>query len=544
MVDYGQIDDSWEKKRQQIIIQAAGRVERIYNKAAERMSGYFNQIKPTTEVQKVWTKNPKISKKIDKILVDFNKELREEIQGSFKNGWHLANDKHDAIAADYLKGIAIGSELKKGMFDRNMKAMEAFLNEGVYGENLSKRVWNLSKHYKKQLKFFAASGIGSGKDSRKIAADLKKYLKYPDKRFRRIRDPETGKLKTSAPASEFHPGTGVYRSSYKNAWRYIASETNRAYRTADYNRIQQEPFVTGIKIKLSAAHPRYDICDEQVGTYPKGYKFTGFHPWCICYQTTIMLGKRDFAKYLKTRTVPGEKYINSIPDNARRYLNNNLSKLKGRKNLPMFMKENFNTSGSAVGVKKNVFPKSNEMEKTINQVSSPEIRELTEDEFEAMRKYKSSYYGLLNRNLREGTKLHEVVEPVYHGLKSGIRHSPKYEGRVYRGMSFENKIDFDDFRNKMQQGHYTHDKAFISTSKDDDLAFGFAEDKYKVFIRINAKGKNGVDTNKVMKLKGIEAKEQEVIFNSGSSFKIEEITEEMSKTTGEIISLTIKLTEL
>lgn len=318
------------------------------------MAGYFNQIQPTEDLQKVWTKNPKISKKIDNILKGFNEELEAEINQTFKDGWHLNNDKHDDIMADYLKGIAIGDQLKKGMFDRNMKAMEAFLNEGVYGESISDKVWDLNRHYKEQLKYFAASGIGSGKDSRKIARDLKKYLKNPDKRFRRVRDPDTGELKTSAPASKYHPGAGVYRSSYKNAWRYIASETNRAYRTADYNRIQQEPFVTGVEIKLSAAHPEYDICDEQVGKYPKGYKFTGFHPWCICYQKTILLSKKKFAKYLKEGTVNKNEYIQSIPDNATKYLTSKMDKFKGKGKTPIFFRENFKKHGGKVIPKKGV----------------------------------------------------------------------------------------------------------------------------------------------------------------------------------------------
>lgn len=78
-------------------------------------------------------------------------------------------------------------------------------------------------------------GIGSGKAAPKLARELKQYLQNPDKLFRRIRD-KHGMLQLSKRAAAYHPGRGVYRSSYKNARRLAATETNIAYRTADYER--------------------------------------------------------------------------------------------------------------------------------------------------------------------------------------------------------------------------------------------------------------------------------------------------------------------
>lgn len=103
------------------------------------------------------------------------------------------------------------------------------------------------------------------------------------KLFRRVRD-EHGELQLSKRAAVFHPGRGVYRSSYKNARRLAATETNIAYMTADYERWQQLDFVVGIEIKLSNNHtlngvPFTDICDDLKGRYPKDFKFTGWHPY-------------------------------------------------------------------------------------------------------------------------------------------------------------------------------------------------------------------------------------------------------------------------
>lgn len=80
--------------------------------------------------------------------------------------------------------------------------------------------------------------------------------------------------------------------------RMAVTESNIAYRTADYERWQQMTFVVGIEIELSnnhtvkggdgKPHAFYDICDELAGRYPKDFKFTGWHPHCRCHAVTIM----------------------------------------------------------------------------------------------------------------------------------------------------------------------------------------------------------------------------------------------------------------
>lgn len=58
-----------------------------------------------------------------------------------------------------------------------------------------------------------------------MTRDLRNYLQHPDVLFRRVRD-QHGILRLSQAAKDYHPGQGVYRSSYKNARRLTATETN------------------------------------------------------------------------------------------------------------------------------------------------------------------------------------------------------------------------------------------------------------------------------------------------------------------------------
>ena len=47
--------------------------------------------------------------------------------------------------------------------------------------------------------------------------------------------------------------------------------------------------------------PLIDICDELAGNYPKGFKFTGWHPNCRCHTETILLGGADFEDFIKAK---------------------------------------------------------------------------------------------------------------------------------------------------------------------------------------------------------------------------------------------------
>ena len=59
----------------------------------------------------------------------------------------------------------------------------------------------------------------------RLSRDVRRYLRNPDKLFRRVRD-KHGNLRLSKAAKAYHPGRGVYRSSYRNALRLTATENN------------------------------------------------------------------------------------------------------------------------------------------------------------------------------------------------------------------------------------------------------------------------------------------------------------------------------
>ncbi len=252
---------------------------------------------------------PAAKRRINALLKTMRKRLEATVVNGIDAEWALANGKSDAVV-EQIAAAGLTKGDTKAYFNNHAAALKAFKARKTAGMGLSRRVWNLTQQYKSELEMALDCGIRDGLSAQEMARQLKQYLNYPDKLFRRVRD-EHGVLQLSKAAAAFHPGRGVYRSSHKNALRLAGTETNIAYRTADHERVQALDFVLGIKIVLSNNHtirnskgqrvPLTDICDELAGNYPKGFKFTGWHPNCRCHTETILLSGADFEDFIKAK---------------------------------------------------------------------------------------------------------------------------------------------------------------------------------------------------------------------------------------------------
>lgn len=279
-------------------------------------------------------------KQINEALMRFNNDLEGLFIDQINKSFSLSNACTDDFIKDYLKGFDMTSEEVDKFLTRNAGAEAAFIGRKVKGLGLSERVWKLTKQTSESMNILLESGVVNGRSAPEMATDLKKYLKEPNRRFRRIRD-EQGKLQLSKPAQRYHPGQGVYRSSYKNALRLSRTEVNMAYRDNDFQRRKELPFVMGQRIQLSNAPRKPDICDSLVGVYSKDYKHIGFHPQCRCYSTSILLPKNKFKEYLGGGKIDQRHLIKGMPSDALKYLNDHAEQIKGWKNVPYFIRDNF-----------------------------------------------------------------------------------------------------------------------------------------------------------------------------------------------------------
>jgi len=338
------IEEQFENRNMLDIIRHNRKIEAVLNQASKDLAmktAIFELRNPTKISQGSFYKiNKGIEKQIDVILNKLNRDIRVNIQEGIISHWDMANLKNNKLVGNWAGGIKLsGYDIPISFNQLNLMALDTFLARTAAGMNLSERVWNLTKGAKDQLELYLASGISTGRSAAEIAGDIKQYLNEPNRLFRRVRQEE--RLVLSKAARGYHPGAGIYRSSYKNALRLAKNEINMAYRMSDHLRRQQLPFVTGIEVHLSASHPRLDMCDDLAGKYPKGFIFMTWHVGCLCYTTSIMLNEKDSLKFMKTGKISKSKYISRIPKKAANWIKANSSKIAGYKNTPYFIRDNF-----------------------------------------------------------------------------------------------------------------------------------------------------------------------------------------------------------
>lgn len=301
---------------------------------------------------------PITRKRIRDLLNELTEGIEAVVVNAVREEWDLSNAKNDALVEQVLgmKAAELPAEIRRRYFSTNAEAEKAFLARKASGLNLSDRVWNYTNQFKEEIEMGLDLGIRDGLSADEMSRQLRKYLKEPNRLFRRVRD-EHGNLQLSKAAKAYHPGRGVYRSSYKNARRLTATESNIAYRSADYERWQQLDFVVGIRVVLSNNHPVDDICNDLSakqgstamtgrGCYPKDFKFTGWHPHCRCHVETILKTEEEMdrdTERILNGWEPSTRSANTVadvPESFRKFVEDHEDKILGAKSLPYWVKDN------------------------------------------------------------------------------------------------------------------------------------------------------------------------------------------------------------
>ena len=292
---------------------------------------------------------PQTKARIDKLMKEMQSNIQSTVVSGIEAEWKNSNLQNDMIAQRIL-GIKNADEIPdkfKKYFNKNNDALQAFIKRKDAGMNLRDRVWKYTQGFKEEIEAGLDKGIRAGMPAAEMARELKQYLKEPDRLFRRVRGTD-GKLRLSRPARAYHPGRGVYRSSYKNAMRLTRTETNMADRAADHERTQQLDFVVGIEVRLTNNPGHiYDICDELKGKYPKDFKFVGWHPHCMCHTVTILKTpeelKRDVEKIESGQATDtrSQNEVKGLPENFKDWAERNQDRIAAAKSQPYFIRDNF-----------------------------------------------------------------------------------------------------------------------------------------------------------------------------------------------------------
>ena len=315
--------------------------------------------------------NMRIQKKVEALLRQLHSVVTTAIRKGITLEWEQANVECDKLVSSCFGKEVLSSPEFSAWNNRNTAAMNAFANRTEDGLNLSGRIWQSVQQLRDEMEIAMTVAIGEGDSAQSISRKVRQYLNDPDLMFRRfrfkkgedeqgkpiygrkwkkrIKDEKTGKYRwIDYDRSDYKTGSGVYKSSAKNAMRVARSETNIAYRRADNERWQQMDFVLGQRIQLSKNHPKKDICDKLAGDYPKDFVFDGWHVQCFCFATPILIDEDEMAKvteaFLKgDKYTPRGKQITEYPANFKNWVRDNKENIlasRSRGTEPYFIRNN------------------------------------------------------------------------------------------------------------------------------------------------------------------------------------------------------------
>lgn len=329
------------------------RVKRAYNKTIDEISNLTYRLSLNPNNEFYFRNYPEVSRKVNTLLKQLNDEVKGVTVSGINTEWGLAVDKNNELAI-YAAGDSLANlpdEYKKKWFTNNDAARRSFLARKDKGLGLSDKIWKNTRQFKTELELALDVGISKGKSAANLSRDIRSYLNEPDKLFRRVRD-EKGVLRLSKAAKAYNPGQGKYRSSYKNALRLTANETNFSYNNAEFEKRKQQDFITGIRIKTtpgytSAVDKGGIVCGDLQGDYPKDFDFTyKWHVNCRCLSLNILKTKEELdtdIDRILSGEEPNTKSVNSVnkkPANYTGYIKDNKKKFENWKTKPRTFENN------------------------------------------------------------------------------------------------------------------------------------------------------------------------------------------------------------
>jgi hypothetical protein len=320
-------------------------VDLLYKQATDKLSRIAQRTGHNEDEPFSFDDYPAAKKQAEKVYRELYSGLCSLITTGEEEAWSLSYDKNSSWVDRITRNSGLTAEQIDTFKPRNMEALTAFQDRKINGMKLSEYVWNIVDNGKPEFELALDVALGDGRSAAMLSRDIRKFLKEPEKLFRRVRDKE-GNLRLSERAKNYHPGQGVYRSSYKNAMRLSRTEINMAYHTADYETWKDNKLVLGYEIILSNNHIP-DICDELAGKYPTDFKFVGWHPQCRCVAVPITPSKEEFLSYAKKK-LDGEDVSDyefepvefDGPAKLENWAEENRERAKNWANMPYFVTDN------------------------------------------------------------------------------------------------------------------------------------------------------------------------------------------------------------
>ena len=303
-------------------------VRNIYDRLNEKVASLVESVGYDGSTEFFFADFPEVKRDLLLLQRQFVGEMQTLIYSGTSVEWKNSNIFQDAVANKALKyyRAQVSGERFKHYFDSNSDQLKAFQARKDKGLNLSTKLWKQADIYKESLEATISTAIEKGMSATTLSKRISRYLKdWPS---------------LQADYQErYAKATRCHDCEY-NSIRLARNEISMAYRTAEQLRWQKFDFILGYKIKLSDSHPRYDICDDLAGDYPKDFKFRGWHPNCLCFTVPIVMSEEE---YWSDNREDSPNNVIAPPDNFSKWVYDNSIKIQEaetRNTLPYWIKDN------------------------------------------------------------------------------------------------------------------------------------------------------------------------------------------------------------
>jgi GNAT superfamily N-acetyltransferase len=305
-------------------------VRSIYNRLNEKAASIVESTGYDGSVEFLFDDYPEVKGQVQALQRQFVGDMHSLIYTGTSVEWKNSNLFQDLVAKkalNYYRAQVRGVRFKH-YFQANSDHLKAFQARKDRGLNLSSKLWNQSFIYKESLEATISTAIENGMSAITLSKRLSKYLNdWPSLQ----KDYQ----------ERYAKATRAYDCEYRSI-RLARNEINLAYRNAEQLRWQQFDFILGYEVKLSGSHPRYDICDDLKGKYPKEFKWVGWHPSCLCYAIPIVMSEDEYWKYHEDGIMPGTA-IKEPPSGVTEWLSENADRVKDARKkgtLPYWIRDN------------------------------------------------------------------------------------------------------------------------------------------------------------------------------------------------------------
>lgn len=307
------------------LVNYMAQVQSIYDRIASQMAIAVDGTSYDGSVEFLFEDYPELQGTLNGLMSGYAAQMNNLIYSGTSNEWKESNVMQDLLARKVLRAYDFekGGDKYKRYFQSNSEALKAFQRRVDNGMNLSQKLWVQSQDLKKELEQTISTAIDKGQSAIVLSKRISKYLND----FPSMKDDYTERFGKAATC----------RDCQYASIRLARTEINMAYREAEQLRWKQFDFILGYEVKLSKRHPAPDICDDLRGKYPKGFKFVGWHPNCMCYVVPIVMSDEE---YYGSENVQKSAMIERTPKSFNDWVRKNRIRIGKIKNLPYFLKDN------------------------------------------------------------------------------------------------------------------------------------------------------------------------------------------------------------